>query len=155
MVKKQKSTELAAAVVKTELTEGETAQKKSTTYKRVMCTIWIALISFTVLMAYCIYNSKDPICNNILKTFKNSRSAIFIIMGHFGILLLYFILFWKAARKLGLFVFYIVVAITIAVLGRVVDYVTRSDVGHRYENAHGHQFGDYGIYPADGSGYGR
>lgn len=61
--------------------------------------------------------------------FQNARGILFLvwiglIVGH-GILAL----FWKKTRKLGWFIFYTALFITIAITEQVIDYVTRDDAG--------------------------
>ena len=80
------------------------------------------------------------ITDRMLVTFQNSRSVIFIV-GGFGLIGLGFAAIfgkvqwkWLAALACGLAI--------VAVAGQVVDYVTRSDVSSRFQEAGGAGFGD-------------
>ena len=83
------------------------------------------------------------------------RSAIYLRLVIFTILAFLFVgqlilgFCWKPAQKWGLLVFYLVSGAIIAIVGQVVDYLTRADAAATAVDI-GTPYGDYGI---SGSGY--
>ena len=81
----------------------------------------------------------------ILTTFRNARSVIFVTLAFLIVGQAILGLMWKPAQKWGLLVFYMLLGAIIAVVGQVVDYVTRQDVARHATEAVGISFGDYGL----------
>ena len=85
----------------------------------------------------------------LFTTLVEARLLIFVILG--GVILVQGILmlFWKPARKLGLWLFFITLTTICAIAGQVIDYVTRYDVPNVVADVRGRAYGDYGLSGSD------
>ena len=122
-------------------------------------TLGVELIIFIIAAMSVAFSNSNCHGSNFCTTslrffigFKHPRSAFFLSFITLIIVQSILALFWKPARKIGLFIFYFVAGAVIAVTGQVVDYVTRSDIGGQIVNTHGGTFGDYGVVSECGYG---
>ena len=108
---------------------------------------WLAggcfiLFLIPFILGFCL---PDIVCDRILMIFRHARSIIFITLMFLilGQAILGFI--WKPAQKWGLLVFYLALGAIIAIVGQVVDYVTRADIATTAVDVIGRAYGDYGL----------
>ena len=113
--------------------------KKRKIWFSIGCVI-VFLLPF--ILYFCL---PEIVWTRILTIFRGARSGIFftVLFLIFGQAIVGFI--WKPAQKWGLLVFYMLLGAIIAVVGQVVDYVTRQDVAHYANDAIGSSYGDYGL----------
>ena len=133
--------------------------KKKLGYGMLYVALLVLVVTLIIGMIAYQYECKGSVFCMIgeryLNIFKASRSMIYKSLLGLALIQGGLALFWKPARKIGLFVFYFVAAAVTAVFDQIVDYITRSDMGQRYENAKGASFGDYGIvFECGYGGYG-